>query len=225
MGGHNDNPSAVAFRYALRGLLTKQFISSSKSANCLDFDSTSGLFALEWSWRTAPVPGDADVELPTALIDLAPSSVHKHNIVSYIAGYVVRSLFGSVKCENCAQYLLAERRPSCGDHQYYSLPQESTSRLLHLKNRGGLWSASDAVVSVLQRCEQDITIYVTKIFIAQPKVDQLLLILILRSIYDEHPANLLHHHDCDETERELAHIYQLTHQLAMKYIDIRLKNL
>ena len=33
MGEHNNNPSAVAFRPALRSLLTKQFISSSKSAN------------------------------------------------------------------------------------------------------------------------------------------------------------------------------------------------
>ena len=141
------------------------------------------------------MPGDADLEPPPTLIDLAPSSVHKDNIVRYIAGYVVRSLFGSVRCESCAQYLLAERRLSCGDHQYYSLPQESTSHLLHLKTRGGLWSPSDAVVSVLQRCEQVITVYVSQKFIAQPKVHQRLLIIIQRSIYVEPPANFFHHHD------------------------------
>ena len=102
MGGHKNNPTSQGFKHALRRLLARQAIMTSKSGNCLDCDSTSGVFALERSKRAAPIPDDQEISSDSVIdrIDALVSdstTYHKEKILRYIAGYLVRVIHGKVK--------------------------------------------------------------------------------------------------------------------------------
>lgn len=165
MGGHNNNPTAVGFRAALRKLLMKQSVCSSPVANSADCDSNSGLFSLQWCKRKAPMP-DAENEDPDLNVVglLQTCSDHKLNVLGYIAGYIVRGLKGSVKCHNCITHLAEQCSVGFCDHTYVA---GSSNELMKVKNRGGLVTATDPVVQVVTRCEQVFTQYVSQDFIAK----------------------------------------------------------
>lgn len=229
MGGHNNNPTTQGFKAALRRLLAKQSISASSSANCIESDSSPGIFSLEWSKRAAPIPEQEPVLDETIIQQLnnlpsIQSNIHKDNIIRYIAGYVVRSLIGKVKCENCAQQLLADNITLFDDHQYGAMAMTSSHRLINVRNRGGLIFASEQVINILLRCEYLFTVFVDQKFMADQNAGGRLLALFQRSIHEEQPTCFFMHEDCDLTEGMMPRHHQLTRDLASKYIDIRLKH-
>jgi hypothetical protein len=163
MGGYNNNPMTIGFKSALKNLLAKQAITASKACNSLDCDSSTGVFALSWSKRTAPVHGDDDIDIPAELSSqlesLSNTSVHKDNILRYIAGFLVRRLHGVVKCEECAQALIAPSDRSVSDHGYIAATLPA-GQLQQVKDRGGLVTATDPVFHIVRRCEQIIGMFV-----------------------------------------------------------------
>lgn len=120
MGGFNNNPPAPHFKAALKRLLCKQSIQTSKSANSLDCEATCGVFKLQWSRRKTPLPAqpldDMDTSIISRLQNLNPIS---ENILFYISGYIVRSLQGTVDCAACGDALIAHQSlRGAMDHTY-----------------------------------------------------------------------------------------------------------
>jgi hypothetical protein len=231
MGGHNTNPTAVLFKSALRSLLTKQAINSSEAANCLDVQSSSGVFSLEWSKRRAPVP-NADAELSDELINKlkilssantgSATNIYHENILRYVAGYIVRSTQGKVNCTTCADVLV----DSCStvglkDHTYNRLT--GSWHLFNVKQLGGLVAASEPVYQILVRCERLIRVYLNQHLMAKARPDKTLLALFNRSIYEDRPARHFTHR-CELAEGLTDHCQQLTQAIAEKYFDMRLKH-
>lgn len=225
MGGHNNNPTSLGFRSALRKLLTKQSITASKFANCLDCDSSTGVFSLEWSKRTTPTSTYVEAEIPNEfLAKLASlstaSNVHKDNILRYVAGYLVRKLEGKLNCHDCAQALLGNSIQSLSDHPYYS--QSQSSKLLQVKDRGGLLAASDSVYHIVKRCEQIFNAYVCKSFISKYRnASKVLVALFMRSIIEDKPV-VFFRHSCSVESGAPDHQSQLIRKLAESFVNIRL---
>jgi hypothetical protein len=228
MGGHNSNPTCVLFKAALKKLLCKQFVQGSNSANALEADSNSGIFSLKWSKRTAPVPTVSDISLSNDLVEklqhleTSTSNIVRDNIVTYVAGYVVRSLLGSVKCEACAEALVGKRGNCVFDHDYQSYSYKST-QLLNIKDRGGLVAASQSVNDIIKRCESIMERYVDQKFLRKDNHINLLVALLFRSVIVENPT-LLFTHSCELGEGSLDHSKQLIREIARKYFDIRIKH-
>ena len=227
MGGHSNNPTSSGFKHALRSLLVKQAICASKSSNCLDCDSTAGVFALEWSKRSSPIATsepNVESELSDKLDSLKDTGLVVDNILTYIAGYIVRSLKGKAVCDNCIESLLSDfsTAPQFEDHHYSAL-KVNRKLLQSVKNQGGLVDASESVFKILQRLESIISLYVNQSFVAKPRASKILHVLFNRSVYEDRPVAFFHH-DCSIEEGLLDHKLQLTNLIANKYIDIRLKH-
>lgn len=227
MGGHNTNPTAPLFKAALRKLLCKQSIDASSSANAIECDTNSGIFSLEWSKRRSPLCSNTDTEMPDELVAKLQSlslsnNVHKDNIVTYIAGYVVRSLSGKVKCDNCLSQLISASNADYGDHKYATTKNANSSLLVNVKDRGGLVHPSEAVVSILNRCEQVLILYLDRKFMLKDNVAELLMALVFRSFIEDRPK-VLFNHTCELEEGSIDHSKQLIRDIALKFIDIRLK--
>lgn len=158
----------------------------------------------------------------TQLQSLQSTSLLKDNILDYISGYLVRRLEGRVKCDNCAQALVVPRARSHTDHSYMA-STASTSQLLHVKDRGGLVTPTDPVFHLVKRCEQVITTYATRQFVAKSNARQMLLALFMRSVIEDRPVQFFAHTCCTE-EGLLDHSSQLCRQLSAMYIDLRLRH-
>jgi glycerol dehydrogenase-like iron-containing ADH family enzyme len=158
MRGHNNNPTHIAFKSALRRLITKQAVVSSKSSNSLDCESTSSIFALKWSKRSAPVPS-VEVEIPSDLSEklssLESSSYLKDNILTYVSGYIAHGMMGRVSCANCAVHLVSEclSATHTSDHPYHAR-QCDRGLLQASQNCGGLINASEHVFKFYKDAKQ-----------------------------------------------------------------------
>ena len=149
MNGHNNNPTSQGFKHALRRLVAKQAIMASKSGNCLDCNSTSGVLALEWSNRAAPIPDDKEISSDTVIDRIetlvSDSTKYQESILMYIAGYLVRVIYGKVKYETCALALIADDATSYSGHSYSSPIIPASYMLQDVIDQGGLIYATDAV--------------------------------------------------------------------------------
>lgn len=225
MGGFNNNPPASHFKAAIKRLLAKQSVCSSSSANSLDCESTTGVFQLKWSKRrSAPVDGDEfeEQDLPQLSTEATPI---EDNILYYIAGYVVRSLVGRSKCEDCSGALVATTINS-NDHQYTNIDAGSYGRLTTIKNRGGLTIPSRGVFQVIKRADrifrQTICLNPEK-YMPIKRLDLQLLRLLNKSCLEEEPVQFFTH-SCAPEPGMMPHSVQLYSQIASKYFDIRLKH-
>lgn len=234
MGGCSSNPTPVLFRSALKKLLCKQAVNSSKSANSVETDGTSGLFSLIWSKRSAPMPVDADsLSVPDDKLQSQPfpaNNIVKDNIIAYVAGYVVRSLRGSVKCGHCSVQLIEARVRGLGDHGYverYGIDgiPDAQNQLLKIKDRGGLIMASQAVVSVCRRCEGILEMHLDTKFLRRASPAEVLVILLFRNLMEDQPLrSVFDDRRCEVEEGNLGHSKQLIRVIALKYFDIRIKH-
>jgi len=99
MGCCNNNPTSGQLKRAIKKLLARQYVTASAASNCLNSGTNSGVFAFER--RKAPVGEESNFELPyyhTDLTNLPTNSILCENILFFIAGFVVRSLHGPIKC-------------------------------------------------------------------------------------------------------------------------------
>jgi len=116
----NNNPNAIQLQAALCRLLAKQSVGSSECGNTLDSETNSGGFSLN-PLRKGLI-SNAEVAIDRELEDILWAhpeceSTLSDNILFYIAGYIVRSLSGSVRCDKCINQLIGE--PDAGvDHRY-----------------------------------------------------------------------------------------------------------
>jgi hypothetical protein len=224
MGGFCINPTVPHFKSSLKRLLCQQEITASRAANALDCDSSSSVFRLSWSKRNSPIlqpdePSAPDTSDLLAFIDRHSSITPlAENVLSYIAGYIVRSMQGTVVCNLCLDNLLASQ-----DSLNARLRNNELTRI---KDRGGLTKASQGVLRVLIRCEA----ILRQTVMADPckymklrNVRYLLVSLAMKSIHEERPIETFTH-NCPPEINQLPHSLILSKEIASKFFDIRLKH-
>ncbi len=140
-GGWNNNPSCSQFGYIYRRLLARAEVTPSSNGNVTVQDGS------ELEETSEPI---TDVLESDTLADEGAliGSTLLRNATVYIAGWLVRKLMASLKCQECHEVLVT--RPS-GRFQ-------REHHLLHLKNNGGLLIPSDGVVvvaSAVEKCLND----------------------------------------------------------------------
>lgn len=125
--GWNNNPSARQFQFIYRRFLAHAGVISDSRGNCLDFSSET----------------DSVLDIFEEAPEFHPTSAYIDNIVTYIAGFVVRKVLLRETCPECRLSLI-------------STPQEASSAdysFIRLKNNGGLITPSQSVVKTLKVAE------------------------------------------------------------------------
>ena len=228
MGGYNNNPSSLQFKAALKRLLCKQSIQSSQAANSLDCESTSSVFKLEWSKRRSPLQTDEqqlDEGDCTILDELKIDEHPMHdNILYYIAGYIVKSLKGTVTCEACCDALIDVQDKSV-DHGYAEPLCHAYQKLTSVKNRGGLVLASQPVYRIVKRCElvfRETVVADPAKYATRKSLIQFLVAAFRYSSTEDRPLTTFSH-VCDIEQGLLPHTSQLTNKIVEKYFTMRTK--
>lgn len=130
-------------------------INTVKTGNVTSQDKTTSISLLAPLTRTSPEEVLDEFESVADLLhehdyaSWAPShdAVVLDNILTYIAGWVVRKLLRTLKCDICRLALVSVEIPKDFTKSYH---------LLKLKNNGGLCIASRSVVILLQLAEKAI---------------------------------------------------------------------
>ncbi|KAL4089272.1 hypothetical protein QTP88_024329 [Uroleucon formosanum] len=150
--GHNNNSNVLEFITAGKQILLKNSVASSYTANCLAFDKSSNesVFEIRWAKRKS---GDTcylhdesileetekEEEIPDIFMNEAYGfGMVKENILYYICD-----------CLTCCDNLLEK----CNKHNNYTILNEN-SKLVAIKNRGGLVKSSSFDVKVVKFVEK-----------------------------------------------------------------------
>ena len=139
-GGWNNNPNTLQLKYALRSLLLKNGVVSSRSANCLELLQEASEPAI-FDQVTPPSSSDNKDLLTFQVLVASPSDYHDHALF-YISGFICRKMVQKSKCTQCsgALYILASSIPK----SY----QSAESAFVHRKDRGGLLASNDFYIII-----------------------------------------------------------------------------
>ena len=131
---------------------------------------------------------------------------------AYIAGFIVRSVSKSLKCQECTESL------------YYSDQDRlDFMALINIHNRGGLVYPSRNVFELVKLSETFIRKNVHQISIGQKYLRQKLEISIIKS--SGHLFSNLNKHDLDHFTDEILHSLLLRKLIIRKYIDLRMRKI
>ena len=131
-GSWNNNPNALQFKWALRALLQKNEVNSSKTANSvLDKEKLNE---------------DADNADNKLSLLLKSSNIWRDDVLQYIGGFIVKRISSCIKCAECADAwsLGMNDDTNCPDHAYFSTSPKSS--LISFKTCGKLTTLSTPVV-------------------------------------------------------------------------------
>jgi len=162
--GSNNNPNVFQFKTAIKQILMKNSIKCQSNFNCNTFDDEpiGSLFEYKWSKKKKEIDYDKEVVIDE-IDDIALKKVEllntydsshnicqlqdaKHNILYYIAGYIVKKI--DLDCFSCTNSLY--KKPN--EHDYCK--ENYYSKFVNLKNRGGLISASKSVFLIILNAEK-----------------------------------------------------------------------
>lgn len=226
-GGWNNNPTARQFRAGYKQLLVKHEIKV-KNGNCLSQDmkilnvvrhapsvslNSTKILQLVTKYdlsERSPIQSDHDyADSPN---DIYLSS-YADNIVTYIAGFVVRTLCEKIKCEACKQALYVDKRP-----------QNSRYDFVALKTRGRLIYASEDVVelcTIAEKCIRRMNVATADRPCGNSDFVLALCCATMEAAIDRHLFSSLDEHMFD-TEADNNHIGHLINVISKKYVKSRL---
>ncbi|XP_050065652.1 uncharacterized protein LOC126554634 [Aphis gossypii] len=139
--GNNNNPNALELLTALKQILLKNSISSSYAANCIALDNTGSesVFEIRWAKKTLVdnvIEEEENENLSNFLPYFDNFDLVRDNILYYIRGFIVRSVYKKIDCQTCANSMIENESEHSYSHKYP-----------HSKNRGGLIKSSKNVVA------------------------------------------------------------------------------
>lgn len=228
-GGHNDNPSALQVRYALRKLLFKNSVTPSVNANCTFVDyETSPILEFRNTQRSildSSIPTldqtqneREQIEYLLRLVEAASLSEYKNNVLYYIGGYIVTKLLNKITCRHCQGALLGNR--SINKEHDYSVDINKYSSFTSFVDRGGLKHVSKFVFEVIS--------YTEKVFITLAK-DSLLktnknkiAMLIVQHFSSKLDMLIVPPHPVTSITCEDRHEVELVKCIANKYLILRM---
>ena len=127
--GWNNNPTTLQLKYAIRQLLLRNKIESPSTANCIAVSN------MRESDLSKVDPRVSDLLLTT--------NIWRSDVIHYISGYIVKKLFDSISCHECAAALCEDSETS-KFHSY-----EGNLTLLACKRYGNLIVPSHSVCRVV----------------------------------------------------------------------------
>ena len=146
--GWNNNPNALQFKWALRALLQKNEVTSSKTANpVVDEEKLNE---------------DADNADNKLSLLLKSSNIWRDDVLEYIGGFIVKKISSCIKCAECAGALSLEMNDgtNCPDHAYFSTSPKSS--LISFKTYGKLTTPSTSVVKIVKIADKYLRAMVEK---------------------------------------------------------------
>jgi hypothetical protein len=144
-GGFNNNPTASQFEAAYKRLLIHAEITSKSTANCLPQDDTYILNVASTDPKKI-VSNDNNIDnllieeefdIDGLLFNYRISE-YTNDVITYICGYIARKLKNKINCAECSSQLVDEN---------------SVSKLISRKDRGGLIKPSVSVIEICKIAE------------------------------------------------------------------------
>ena len=159
-GGHNNNPTVIQLKSALRSILIWNSIEPSKTGNCTSFQDTlcepSGLLGFtshhkeqDTDLNEVPTEDNAECEKMITLDQESPNEL-LDNILYYIGGHIVQKLLTKVYCTSCRSALLLNPENPHG-HAMSSYPMPAKFTII--KQKGGLIFPSVSVLKIIKAAE------------------------------------------------------------------------
>ena len=218
--GFCNNPTVRQLVSALKRILLRSSLMASSHANCMAFevDESPSIYSLKWSKNRheEPVTGELESAIPEHILALDMSgkhSIYKTNMLTYIGGYICRTLVKIITCETCRCSLFTKE---CTE--MYEFIKE--------KDNGGLLYPSADVVTVLSVSENVFKQYcVGKSKMSSGKfLRSRMRVRVLQELYDRDLFKSLRRHDIDHLDpiAEDLHSTQLCKLIAEKYLNVRL---
>lgn len=222
--GCNNNPNVQQFKSCMKQILHKNAVSISPYANCsaLDNDYYSG-FDLKWARRQTPVNDNLPDNMlensieefsnkVSCLIESKEETI-TNNILYYISGYIVRKIVNLIPCENCG-FLLSN------SNNGYS---RNYTRLVNMKNRGGLISASDSVFKIVQKTEQLFKYFLNTNKLFSKNINKIIILHVKRELALDNSI-FPECENCTNTDVvfDVPHKIQLMSYVCEFYLKIRL---
>lgn len=228
--GCNNNPNILEFKYAMRRLLTKNYIQAGQNGNCTNFNENIGsIYSLARKNKTEAVQ-TYDSELNKMEVDsenkLVESDVKTlmeignsrnneliDNILGYIAGFLVRKIVAKVHCDTCIDALVEKVQPTNSEDRDFM-------KLVTFKNRGGLVIPKDSVYKVVKKTEHLISI-LTDNFTNFSNIN-------FRSVIIKNKIDLAQEKIFEETCNCSTHLLDVPHKIQLieivteKYLNTRL---
>ncbi|CAG9789006.1 unnamed protein product [Diatraea saccharalis] len=223
-GGHNDNPSALQVKYAIRKLLFRNSVTPSVNANSFDADfQTSPVLEFKSNKHecnsvfTTETNEEQQIEWLLNTVNGRNLSEYKNNILYYISGFIVKKFLEKSNCEHCNAALVSNENEVSKEHSY-TIDLNNYSAFTMFIDRGGLKYASKFVFLIVQ--------YTEKVFITLAK-DSLLktnrhkiLILIQQQFLDKLDFLIVPPHPVNSFNCETRHEIILLKFIANKYLII-----
>jgi hypothetical protein len=225
-GGWNNNPTARQFKASYKRLLVKHEVKI-RNGNCLPQDCVTILHVTQRKPQTTstdimtlvrkldlverpPLQDEHDYADMPNFVQLSP---YVDNVVTYIAGFVVRNLLKRLTCEECS-------------HALYSVERLTNSRydLVRVKSRGGLVYASEDVVElclITERCIRRWKHVTGDNPVSASKIGAALCCAALSEAIDRRLFGCLDEH-MFSTESDSNHVAHLMNTISMTYIKCRL---
>ena len=160
-GGHNNNPTVIQLKSALRSILIWNSIEPSKTGNCTSFQDTlcepSGLLGFtshhkeqDTGLNEVPTEDNAECEKMMNTLDQESPNELLDNILYYIGGHIVQKLLTKVYCTSCRSALLLNPENPHG-HAMSSYPMPA--KFTVIKQKGGLIFPSVSVLKIIKAAE------------------------------------------------------------------------
>lgn len=228
-GGHNDNPSALQVRYALRKLLFRNSVTPSINANCTsdDYETTPVLEfrnaerSIIDSPISTPVQNDNEeheIECLLQLVEATSLTEYKNNVLYYIAGYIVNKLLEKMSCRYCISALLSNKLIN-KEHDY-AVDINKHSSFTSFIDRGGLKHVSKFVFDVICYTEKVFTSMVSNSMLNTTKSK--ISMLVVQHFYSKLDELIDPPHPVNSITCEDRHDVALVKCLINKYLNLRL---
>lgn len=230
--GCNNNPNILEFKYAMRRLLTKNYIQAGQNGNCTNFNENIGsIYSLARKNKTESVQNydselnkmELDDETENKLVESGVKTLMEignttnkdliENILWYIAGFLVRKIVTKVHCDTCIDALVEKVQPT-------SSQDKDFMKLVTFKNRGGLVIPKNSVYKVVKKTEHLISI-LTDNFTNFSNIN-------FRSVIIKNKIDFAQEKIFDETCNCSTHLLDVPHKIQLieivteKYLNTRL---
>lgn len=231
-GGYNNNPTVKQFKSALKKIIVHVEIKDDRTGNCVPLDNISilnipstnkslvqSIDSLrvinastnpEYSWlRVFEEPSDGDhdfyLDYPFLITE------YKNEVISYMAGYILKCLSKRLHCSICLKTL------------YNDDSTKQNCNLISIKNKGALTYPSCDLIRICKKTEQKILLYIKAYKTLNTlSIEKCTLEIVSHFLNTDIFIELKNHisdHDFDSN-----HIYHLLKLIVQVYLKIRLNH-
>lgn len=221
--GHNNNPTCLQFKHALKSTLLHTSVRLS-SGNCILMSPhEDSLFSIKWKYKAPEqnLENELDISLLAEQYNkLDFNSIIIENILYYICGYIVKKLIPTFKCDGCIEAITDSYIENDHVYQNNTTPKYFTI----MKNRGGLKYASDGVYKIVKLTE---TLFKTIMVDKKQMFIKNMDLKIMVSVQNSLATNSMLFSECDtcwDSTDLLArpHKIDIINKVTRTYLNIRL---